>query len=66
MNNEAHDKIKQTDTIHVPSVLDQTAKRDIARQMCDRWEAAVLGVKKADTFKEFLDGLHVAMDQMVS
>ena len=66
MNNEAHDKIKQTDTIHVPSVLDQTAKRDIARQMCDRWEAAVLGVKKVDTFEAFLGGLHAALDQMVS
>jgi hypothetical protein len=58
MNNEAHDTILQAGTraIHVPSVLDQTAKQDIARQMCDRWEAAVLGVKKADTLKEFLDG----------
>ena len=62
MNNEARD-ISSKHTIHVPSVLDQTAKRDIARQMCDRWEAAV---KKVDTFEAFLDGLHAALDQMVS
>ena len=65
MDDEVHDKIKQADTaIRFPSVLDQTAKQDIARQMCDRWEAAVLGVK-AGTFKEFLEELHTALDEMV-